>query len=160
MSSIKSFIALVLTAFLVVSCAPQPPEAGTVIAAPGPDLAKINAQNNSVQRAEAKAKERAAKKKAAAEKRRRDIARKAKQRREEIAKKKTTFEAPSYREPIVEKPKKVKPKFPTARKIPGKTGFVFNPYTYEPVDVRGIPSGSTVIDPNDPDKATHRFKVP
>ena len=48
----------------------------------------------------------------------------------------------------------------TARAIPGKPGYVFNPWTLEPVDVRGIPSGSLVQDPNDPNKANHRFRVP
>lgn len=50
--------------------------------------------------------------------------------------------------------------YQTARKIPGKAGYVFNPWTMEPVDVRGIPSGSLVQDPNDPNKSIHRFRVP
>ncbi|OUV09250.1 MAG: hypothetical protein CBC46_13615 [Verrucomicrobiaceae bacterium TMED86] len=50
--------------------------------------------------------------------------------------------------------------YQTARKIPGKSGYVFNPWTMEPVDVRGIPSGSLVQDPNDPNKSIHRFRVP
>ena len=43
--------------------------------------------------------------------------------------------------------------------IPGKEGFVFNPYTNNPVDVRGIPSGTLVRDPQDPNK-DHKFRVP
>lgn len=43
--------------------------------------------------------------------------------------------------------------------IPGKEGFVFNPFTNNPVDVRGIPSGTLVRDPQDPNKA-HKFRVP
>lgn len=51
------------------------------------------------------------------------------------------------------------PKTPVAIAIPGKPGFVFNPYTNHPVDVRGIPSKTLVRDPQDPDKS-HKFRVP
>jgi len=47
----------------------------------------------------------------------------------------------------------------TAVAIPGKQGFVFNPFTNNPVDVRAIPAGTLVRDPNDPD-AEHKFRVP
>ena len=43
--------------------------------------------------------------------------------------------------------------------IPGKAGFVFNPFTNDPVDVRAIPPGTLVRDPNDPDPE-HKFRVP
>jgi hypothetical protein len=43
--------------------------------------------------------------------------------------------------------------------IPGKEGFVFNPFTNDPVDVRAIPPGTLVRDPNDPDPE-HKFRVP
>lgn len=43
--------------------------------------------------------------------------------------------------------------------IPGKPGFVFNPFTNKPLDVRGIPAGKLVVDPNDPDP-NHKFRVP
>lgn len=46
-----------------------------------------------------------------------------------------------------------------ASKIPGKPGYVFNPFTQNQVDVRGIPSGTLVRDPNDSDP-THKFRVP
>ncbi|MFD2157378.1 hypothetical protein ACFSW8_00530 [Rubritalea tangerina] len=49
--------------------------------------------------------------------------------------------------------------YPYASKVPGKQGFVFNPYTKNQVDVRGIPSGTLVRDPYDSDK-THKFRVP
>lgn len=49
--------------------------------------------------------------------------------------------------------------YPYATKVPNKTGFVFNPYTKNQVDVRGIPSGTLVRDPYDNDK-THKFRVP
>lgn len=49
--------------------------------------------------------------------------------------------------------------YPYASKVPGKQGFVFNPYTKNQVDVRGIPSGTLVRDPYDNDK-THKFRVP
>lgn len=53
---------------------------------------------------------------------------------------------------------KPKPKYPTSTSIPGKDGHVFNPYTNNPVDVRGIPSGSLVTDPNDGEG--RKFRVP
>ena len=43
--------------------------------------------------------------------------------------------------------------------IPGKEGFVFNPFTNDPVDVRAIPPGTLVRDPNDPNP-DHKFRVP
>lgn len=43
--------------------------------------------------------------------------------------------------------------------IPGKEGYVFNPFTNNPVDVRAIPSGMLVRDPQDPD-LDHKFRVP
>lgn len=57
----------------------------------------------------------------------------------------------------------VKPATPAVVKfaapVPGKDGFVFNPYTHNQVDVRGIPSGTKVRDPHDSNPA-HIFKVP
>jgi len=160
MTSFKNLVAMAATALFVVSCAPTPPVAGPVIAAPGPDLAKIRAQNNAANSAAEKAKKRAAARKKKADQRKRELAQRAKKRRQELKAKDTVFVEPAYREPIVKKPVVKKPKYPTAKAISGKKGFVFNPYTYEQVDVRGIPSGSTVIDPNDPNKEKHKFKVP
>ena len=57
--------------------------------------------------------------------------------------------------PLVVKPKVVK----FAAPVPGKAGFVYNPYTKNQVDVRGIPSGTKVRDPHDSNPA-HIFKVP
>lgn len=62
--------------------------------------------------------------------------------------------------PNVPNPPVVKPavtKF--AAPVPGKTGFVYNPFTQNQVDVRGIPSGTKVRDPHDSNPA-HIFKVP
>lgn len=47
----------------------------------------------------------------------------------------------------------------TAKPVPGRPGYVFNPYTQNMVDVSGIPSGTKVKDPHDKDE-THIFKVP
>ncbi|MEJ6578208.1 MAG: hypothetical protein QNL33_11145 [Akkermansiaceae bacterium] len=52
-----------------------------------------------------------------------------------------------------------KPKYRTAVKIPGKSGFVYNPWTNKAVDVRGIPSGELVRDPQD-SNPDHKFRVP
>lgn len=56
-------------------------------------------------------------------------------------------------------PAKVLPKFPIAVAVPGKPGYLINPWTKEEVDVRGIPPGALVVDPNDPNHA-HKFRVP
>lgn len=53
---------------------------------------------------------------------------------------------------------KPKSKYPTATRT--REGFVKNPYTGVEVDVRGIPGGSLVRDPDDPNKATNKFRVP
>ena len=52
-----------------------------------------------------------------------------------------------------------KPNYPTAAAVPGKPGFVFNPYTHNIVDVKGIASGRLCRDPEDLDP-THKFRVP
>ncbi len=56
--------------------------------------------------------------------------------------------------------KKEKPhKLLTAEKVPGRPGFVLNPYNQNMVDVQGIPSGIKIRDPHDPDES-HVFLVP
>jgi hypothetical protein len=61
--------------------------------------------------------------------------------------------------PITREPVKRTSKYRTARAIVTKPGYVFNPWTNKAVDVRGIPSGTLIRDPNDgnPD---HKFRVP
>ncbi|MFT5905089.1 MAG: hypothetical protein ACI9E1_000679 [Cryomorphaceae bacterium] len=46
-----------------------------------------------------------------------------------------------------------------AKIVPGKPGFVFNPFTNGMVDLRGIPAGTKVRDPSDPNP-DHIFRVP
>lgn len=47
----------------------------------------------------------------------------------------------------------------TAVAVPGKPGFVFNPWTNGVVDVRGLPPGTLARDPQDSDPE-HIFRVP
>ena len=68
---------------------------------------------------------------------------------------KTTTTYKPKPKPTVVKPASVK----FAAPVPGKTGFVYNPYTHNQVDVRGIPSGTKVRDPHD-SNPSHIFKVP
>lgn len=49
--------------------------------------------------------------------------------------------------------------YPFAKKVAGKEGFIFNPYTQNQVQVEGIPSGTLIRDPHDPNPA-HKFRVP
>jgi len=51
------------------------------------------------------------------------------------------------------------PTYRTAQPVPGKPGWVFNPWTNMAVDVRGIPPGGLVRDPNDSDP-DHKFRTP
>ena len=53
-----------------------------------------------------------------------------------------------------------KKNYPTASAVPGRPGFVYNPYTHTMVNVTGIRSGQLCADPEDPDAATHKFRVP
>lgn len=78
--------------------------------------------------------------------------------------KKKTTSTSNTPEKVVKKPTPPKkPAIPkvvkNASKVPGKDGFVFNPYTNNQVDVRGIPSGTKVRDPHDSNPA-HIFRVP
>lgn len=76
-------------------------------------------------------------------------------------------EAAAYREKVINDVTPELPKPPVvntnivkfAAPVPGKEGFVYNPYTHNQVDVRGIPSGTKVRDPHDSNPA-HIFKVP
>ena len=62
-------------------------------------------------------------------------------------------------QPIPREPIKRVSKYRTARAIVTKPGYVFNPWTNKAVDVRGIPSGTLIRDPNDGDP-DHKFRVP
>ncbi|MBT8036883.1 MAG: hypothetical protein KJO21_05000 [Verrucomicrobiae bacterium] len=68
-------------------------------------------------------------------------------------------EAAQNQENLPVAPTPNKPQYPTAAAVPGKAGFVFNPYTHNIVDVRGIASGKLCRDPEDSD-STHKFRVP
>lgn len=57
-------------------------------------------------------------------------------------------------------PTSSKKNYPTAAAVPGRPGFVYNPYTHTMVNVTGIRSGQLCADPEDPDAATHKFRVP
>ena len=47
--------------------------------------------------------------------------------------------------------------YPFATPVPNRPGFVFNPFNQKKVDVRGLPSGTLVSDPRDPNQ---KFYVP
>jgi len=49
---------------------------------------------------------------------------------------------------------------PTASPVPGRPGFVFSPFNNKIIDVKGIPSGTVVADPQFPKEAKKHFKVP
>jgi hypothetical protein len=63
-------------------------------------------------------------------------------------------------QPLDPDPAVVKPKvYKFAAPVPGKPGFVYNPFTHNQVKVEGIPSGTKVRDPHDTNPA-HIFRVP
>ncbi len=49
--------------------------------------------------------------------------------------------------------------YPVATPIPGKPGYVYNPFNNNPVYVQGIASGRVVRDPKDPN-TDHKFRLP
>ncbi len=58
-------------------------------------------------------------------------------------------------------PPVVKPKNqPVAVSVPGKPGFVYSPFNNKIVDVKGIPSGTIVADPQYPPSEKMHFRVP
>ncbi len=61
--------------------------------------------------------------------------------------------------PTPPQPTQGRKQYLTAAPVPGKEGFVFNPYTHNIVDVKGIPPGKLCRDPEDPDQS-HKFRVP
>ena len=161
MISLKNLAGLLLSGALLVSCTPAYPPghnpnlpAGNLVLGPNQPYEKTIAQLE-IELAERKAEE-----KRRIEARERSI--------EEAAQDLVAQDTPSVinpattsdQTPSVETNTNRKKTYQTARKIPGKSGYVFNPWTMEPVDVRGIPSGSLVQDPNDPNKSIHRFRVP
>jgi len=50
--------------------------------------------------------------------------------------------------------------YPIGLSVPNRPGYALNPFTQNPVDIRGIPPGSLVMDPVDPAKADHKFRTP
>lgn len=64
----------------------------------------------------------------------------------------SSITAPSLPQPVVSS-------YPVAMPIPGKPGYVYNPYNNNHVYVEGIPSGKTVRDPKD-SNTDHVFRLP
>lgn len=76
--------------------------------------------------------------------------------------------------PVVDLPPlpPVEPEYRYAIPVPGRPGWVYNPYTNRPLDVRGIASGRLIYDETDPEnrnpdgtlkevvEITRRFRVP
>ncbi len=148
MFSFKRLIGFILGSFLGISCTPLPPVEPTPI--PGPVTAdaqpvQVPQTPEQVQEEERKKQERI---------RANEEARKRREALEAEKNERITPVEPGTRDPV-----KPQSKYRTAMSIPGKPGFVYNPWTNRSVDVRGIPSGTLIRDPNDGDP-THKFRVP
>jgi len=144
--SLRNFLAMLLTGVFLVSCSPYPPNRPpmdpALIRAAEPVNPRGQMQTELERQAEANRKRLAAEEESAAE-----VLRK----KQEAIKDTEVSDQP----PVVEK----KPsKYPTA--VPTRKGFVENPYTGNEVDVRGIPGGRLVVDPEDPNQLTNKFRVP
>lgn len=68
---------------------------------------------------------------------------------------------PEPEAPLPPRPKPpVAQNLPVARKVPGRDGFVFSPFNNKMLDVKGVPSGTKVRDPNFPESERKYFLVP
>jgi hypothetical protein len=62
--------------------------------------------------------------------------------------------------PNPDKPKVKIQEYPVAAEVPGRPGFVFSPFNNKVVDVKGIPAGTLVADPQYPPTEKKHFYVP
>lgn len=156
----KPLMIAALIALGISSCQQNTLEAERVIIS-RPDRVTIQRQNEAQRLAEEKAKQRIAEKKRQLEDQHQKIAAKAEKRRAQIASNDTIFTPPPWRKAIPEpQPKPQRPKYRVASSVKGRPGFVYNPFTWNPVDVRGYRSRSIVVDPNDPAGRKHAFQLP
>ena len=158
MISIKHLSSLTAVSLLFVSCAPFPPGNGGRQAPIDPSRVPV-APRVVDTKAEAEAKA-AAERKRIRDQKRRNAAAAAKAK--ESTSNTTSEPKVTPKPPVVNPPTQqptAKKKYGTAAKIPGQEGYVYNPWTNKAVDVRGIPSGHLVRDPNDPNP-DHKFRVP
>jgi len=154
MISLKRISGLAAVSLLFVSCAPFPPGNGGPQAPIDPNKVPVAPQVLTPQEAaEAKA---AADRKRVRDQKRRDAAAAAKAKGSDPEPPKIGGNPTIPKPPT---PTTTKPKYRTAVKIPGKPGYVYNPWTNKAVDVRGIPSGELVRDPQD-SNPDHKFRVP
>ncbi|MFT6862254.1 MAG: hypothetical protein ACJAVK_000811 [Akkermansiaceae bacterium] len=155
MFSLKNLIGLVLTSLLLASCTPFPPYQGV----PNPNgqqvAAPVEATKTVVELKEEEDLRKARVKANAEAKARRDALREQK----DEATGGGSAGGDDVIQPIKRNPVKRPSKYRTAMAIPGKPGFVFNPWTNKAVDVRGIPSKQLIRDPND-GNSDHKFRVP
>lgn len=161
MISLKNLAGLLLSGALLISCTPAyPPGHNPNTPARNLVLGPNQPYEKSIAQLERELAERKAEEKLRIEALERSIEEAAQDRVARDTPPVTNPTTASDQTPSVETNPNRKKTYQTARKIPGKSGYVFNPWTMEPVDVRGIPSGSLVQDPNDPNKSIHRFRVP
>lgn len=152
---LKLMTALVAGSLLLASCTLEPPvrpvptnpQANGQTAQPAGEKV-LTPEEEKLRQERIRANREAAKRRAARE------AEKKKQEPQNTTTESTDPVEPPKRE-LIEPSKKLR----VATPIPGKPGYVFNPWTLKPVDVRGIPSGSKIRDPKDGDP-NHIFLVP
>lgn len=167
MFSPKHLIGLIFASLLLVSCGPIPPrDAPAQTRAEQAAALAANKPAEVAKKSQAELKKEAARRAARIKANKEAAARRAARKREQAqesggSSSNSGSGSGNTSPPKVQKKDPIKPKskYRTAMAIPGKPGFVFNPWTNKAVDVRGVPGGMLVRDPNDgnPD---HKFRVP
>jgi hypothetical protein len=154
--SLRNFLAMLLTGVFLVNCSPYPPNRPPMDPALIPAAEAVNPRGQMQTELERQAEEN--RKRLAAEEKSdplRELLPKSPFEDESASQEAIEDAEVSGQSPVVEK----KPsKYPTA--VPTRKGFVKNPYTGNEVDVRGIPGGRLVVDPEDPNQLTNKFRVP
>jgi hypothetical protein len=157
MISIKQTSGLLAAGLLFASCAPFPPGNGRQAPIDPNRVPVAPRVEDANARAEADRKAAAERKRLRDQKRRTDAANAAKAR--DMDNDPPTVKPDKPAPPKIDKPTPPKTTYRTAKEIVGKPGYVYNPWTNKAVDIRGIPSGELVVDPQDPNP-NHKFRVP
>lgn len=157
MISIKQTSGLFAVGLLFASCAPFPPGNGGQAGIDPSRVPVAPRVEDPDAKVESDRKAAAERKRVRDQKRRTDAANAARAREKDDDPPTAKPDKPTP--PKVTRPVPPKAKYRTALKIPGKPGYVYNPWTNGSVDVRGIPSGELVVDPTD-SNPNHKFRVP
>ncbi len=157
MSPIKQLAVVLGSAFFAVSCTPY--QEGLRI--PGPPVDPgVNTSRNVVPAESVASSDQKEVKKV-----RKDAEDEVKKKKKTTSKPKTEDDDSSASSNSSDSSSSAKPKpkaktYPYATAVPGKPGYVFSPYSQKVINVKDIPSGKLVKDPNDSSDTKRFFRVP